>query len=54
MGPEKPYMVFSISWKMLTFGGRLTSLTLKLPYKNPKKIRQFLKRPGKPSWMAFF
>ena len=40
--------------KISSFGGRVTSLTLKLPYKNPKKVMVILERPGKPSWTAFF
>ena len=54
MGPEKAtYTTFSILCKIPSFGCRVTSLTLKLPYKNPKKVEAIWKRLGKPSWMAF-
>ena len=54
MDPENPpHAIFPISWKDPNFGSHPFSLTLKIPYKNPKKVKVILKRPGKPSWMAF-
>ena len=48
MDPEKPpYTVFSN--RIPTFDGRPTSLTLKLPCKNPKKVKAILKK----TWEAF-
>ena len=55
MYPQNPpYAIFPISWKDPNFGSQPFFLTLKIPYKNPKKLQVILKRPGKPSWMAFF
>ena len=48
MDPAKPpYTVFSN--RIPTFDGRPTSLTLKLPCKNPKKVKAILKK----TWEAF-
>ena len=55
MHPENPpYAIFPVSWKDPNFGGHPFSLTLKIPCKNPKKVKVISKRPGKPSWMSFF
>ena len=46
MGPEKPpHTIFSE--RMPTFDGHPTSLTLKLSWKNPKKVKT------KKTWEAF-